>query len=128
MKPEQLKDQAYVLSLKQSLAQSKAEGRLEDMGGRIRASNAPVFSPRLTRSHFNTFDAAGTCMAAASVIKDLLAASTDLICIPFHLYLCTYRCGRVGAKSQTVSMVASGVTVTEIACAHGLLLLSPEAG
>jgi hypothetical protein len=43
VKPEQLKDQAYVLSLKQSLAQSKAQGRPEDMGGRVRASKVPVF-------------------------------------------------------------------------------------
>ena len=43
VKPEQLKDQAYVLSLKQSLTQSKAQGRPEDMGGRVRASKVPVF-------------------------------------------------------------------------------------
>ena len=43
VKPEQLKDKEYVLSLKQSLAQSKMEGRSEDMGGRIRTSKAPVF-------------------------------------------------------------------------------------
>jgi hypothetical protein len=43
VKPEQLKDQAYVLSLRQNLAQSKAQGRPEDMGGRVRASKVPVF-------------------------------------------------------------------------------------
>ena len=43
VRPEQLKDEAYVLSLKSALANRREDGRPGSMRGRIRSSAAPVF-------------------------------------------------------------------------------------
>ena len=43
VRPEQLKDEAYVLSLKSALATRKDDGRPASLRGRVRRSAAPVF-------------------------------------------------------------------------------------
>ena len=43
VRPEQLKDEAYVLSLKSALANRKDDGRPASLRGRVRRSAAPVF-------------------------------------------------------------------------------------
>jgi hypothetical protein len=43
VQPEQLKDQAYVASLRMNLLKNKSEGRPANLRGRVRASKAPVF-------------------------------------------------------------------------------------
>ena len=42
VRPEQLKDEAYVLSLKSALANRKDDGRPVSLRGRVRRSAAPV--------------------------------------------------------------------------------------
>jgi hypothetical protein len=43
VQPEQLKDSAYVASLRMNLLKNKSEGRPANLRGRVRASKAPVF-------------------------------------------------------------------------------------
>jgi hypothetical protein len=43
VQPEQLKDPAYVASLRMNLLKNKSEGRPANLRGRVRASKAPVF-------------------------------------------------------------------------------------
>ncbi len=43
VRPEQLKDEAYVLSLKSALANRRDDGRPASLRGRVRRSAAPVF-------------------------------------------------------------------------------------
>jgi hypothetical protein len=43
VQPEQLKDQAYVASLRMNLLKNRSEGRPANLRGRVRASKAPVF-------------------------------------------------------------------------------------
>jgi hypothetical protein len=44
VQPEQLKDPAYVASLRLNLLKNKSEGRPANLRGRVRASKAPVFT------------------------------------------------------------------------------------
>jgi hypothetical protein len=44
VQPEQLKDPAYVASLRMNLLKNKSEGRPANLRGRVRASKAPVFT------------------------------------------------------------------------------------
>ena len=44
VQPEQLKDEAYVASLRKNLLKNRAEGRSENVRGRIRGAKVPVFA------------------------------------------------------------------------------------